>query len=111
MTALLEFFIPGIAATRAEVEGLAPARVSAASNSPRPMQDPRTRVSYRFTYRVSRFGPMFGCRIKASPGITELLMDRLVALACSAEADGDTELLVGCALGIEAIECAKLQVC
>jgi hypothetical protein len=108
--ALLSFFIPAIAAQRAEVEQLAPAPRPQPTLSVMPAaQDPNARVSYRFTYRYSRGGPVYGCRIKASRGMADLLMERLFDLAESAETEGDTALLAGCALAIEAIEGAKLQ--
>ena len=93
-TPLLQFFIPAIAALGVNVPQLACGGSRA----------PRARLSYRFTYRLTRRGPVYGCRIKASSGMAELLMERLSALADRAETKGDSALRVGCALALEAIE-------
>jgi len=93
---LIQFFIPAVAAIGANVAQLASGTEVA--------RTPRSRLSYRFTYRLSRGGPVYGCRIKASPGMAELLMERLFVLADEAEARGDSALLVGCAIALKAIE-------
>jgi hypothetical protein len=93
---LVQFFIPGIVAHGLDVPQLATGcRTSNAQAS---------RLSYRFTYRLSRGGPMYGCRIKASVGMTTVLMEQLYTLVEKAEAEGDSAMLNGCALALEAIQ-------
>ena len=87
---LRRFFIPAIAAQAVKVAELA---------SPMPI----SRLSYRFIIRVLRDGPVYGCRITASKGVADALLGRFTALAGEAQSHGDTTLLVGCALAIEAI--------
>jgi len=95
-TPRVQFFIPGIVALRLGVEQLASGcRTTGSSTS---------RLSYRFTYRVSRGGPVYGCRIKTSKGTAESLIERVYALIDEAESEGDTAMLVGCAMALEAIE-------
>ncbi len=93
---MMQFFIPGIVAAGLDVAHVASnCRASTSRGS---------RLSYRYTYRVSRGGPVYGCRIKASRGIVASLLEQLYALTDKAEAEGDTAMLVGCALALEAIE-------
>jgi hypothetical protein len=96
MTTIVQFFIPGIVATALDVAQLALGCKASST--------PASRLSYRFTYRVSRGGPVYGCRIKASRRVATVLADQVYALADRAEAEGDTAMVVGCALAVAAIE-------
>ena len=98
---VLQFFIPGIVALGLDVAQLATG--CRASNAP------TSRLSYRFAYRLSRCGPMYGCRIKASVEMTTVLIEQLYALVEQAEADRDTEMLHGCALALDAIHQQALK--
>ena len=97
MTApFVRFFLPGIVATELDVPKLA--------TQCRGDRSAALRLSYRFTYRVYRSGPVYGCHIKASRGIVPSLVDQLYILVGKAEADGNTEMLIGCAMALEAME-------
>jgi len=97
---LIQFFIPAIAAIGLDVPQLA---LGCSSGGATP-GDRVPRLSYRFTYRISRDGLVYGCRIKASIGVAYRLIEALQALADTAAAGGDSAMLVGCAMALEAIE-------
>ena len=91
---LVQFFIPAPAAIGVNVTQLA-------------SRAPTSRLSYRFIYRILNDGPVYGCRIKASNEMADVLMTRLHDLAASAEAKGDRALSVGCSVAMAAIADAR----
>jgi hypothetical protein len=66
----------------------------------------RERVAPQLPVYVSAvaWGPAYGCRIKASPGVVPSLLEDVYSLVDKAEGDGDTELLIGCAIALKAME-------